>query len=184
MKVRRIMGGAVCLAGASLLAYAAWTGVGGAWSERRDRTAFLDSIASQSSTSPSAPDALGILRVDRLGWSVIVRRTATAADLARGAGWIAGTAEPGQTGNLGIAGHRDTFFRPLAQIRLDDELSLVSPNTDMKYRVTEILIVEPRESDVLAATVEPTLTLVTCYPFHFTGPAPKRFIVRARAAGR
>ena len=132
----------------------------------------------------SIPDVLAILRVERLGWSVTVRRTAHFDDLARGAGWISGTAAPGQAGNIGIAGHRDTFFRPLARVQIDDEITLIAPNAETRYRVTETLVVDPAQLSVLDATSTPTLTLVTCYPFRFSGPAPKRFVVKAQAIAR
>jgi sortase A len=170
--------------GMTLLAAAVWMGVSGVWRERHDRALLGEAIAAGKAPSSDIPDVLAILRVDRLGWSVTVRRTAHVEDLARGAGWISGTAAPGQAGNIGIAGHRDTFFRPLAQVRIDDEIALIAPNAETRYRVTETLIVDPAQLSVLNATSTPTLTLVTCYPFRFVGPAPNRFVVKAQAIAR
>jgi len=170
--------------GMTLLAAAVWMGASGVWRERHDRELLGEAMAAGKALSSGLPDVLAILRVERLGWSVTVRRTAHFDDLARGAGWISGTAAPGQAGNIGIAGHRDTFFRPLAQVRIDDEIALIAPNAETRYRLTETLIVDPARLSVLDATSRPSLTLVTCYPFRFFGPAPKRFIVKAQAIAR
>jgi sortase A len=99
--------------------------------------------------------------------------------LARAAGHIKNTALPGESGNIGIAGHRDTVFRPLRNIKMGDELKLRTSEATYTYRVSRTSIVDPHEVHVLASTGEPTLTLVTCYPFTFVGSAPRRFIVHA-----
>jgi sortase A len=102
------------------------------------------------------------------------------ATLNRGAGHIEETALPGQLGNVGIAGHRDTTFRPLRNIQIGDPLNLTTRDRIYRFRITSTTIVGPKDVQVLAQTREPTLTLVTCYPFEFIGHAPRRFIVRAR----
>ncbi len=99
--------------------------------------------------------------------------------LARGAGHIEETAFPGQPGNLGIAGHRDTTFRPVRRIKVGDPLVVTTPDHIYQYRVTKTFIVGPDDVYVLDPADHPTLTLVTCYPFEFIGHAPKRFIVSA-----
>ena len=99
--------------------------------------------------------------------------------LRRGAGHIEDTPLPGQRGNVGIAGHRDTVFRALRGAKAGDALSLTMPDRVYQYRVTRTLIVKPEDVYVLDPTARPTLTLVTCYPFEFIGHAPKRFIVQA-----
>jgi len=81
---------------------------------------------------------------------------------------------------LGVAGHRDGFFRSLKDIRVGAVLYLDTPSDTLAYRVVSTEIVDPADVNVLAATDTATLTLVTCYPFYFVGPAPKRFIVRAQ----
>ena len=96
----------------------------------------------------------------------------------RGAGWIEGTAELGTTGNIGLAGHRDGFFRGLKDIKSGDVIELETLDGSLTYRVSEITIVDPEDVYVLAPTPEPSVTLVTCYPFYFVGNAPKRYIVR------
>jgi sortase A len=94
-------------------------------------------------------------------------------------GHIPGTALPGEDGNIVLAAHRDTFFRPLRNIQKGDEIALTTLSGAYRYRVESIQIVGPDDVGVLSPTKQPTLTLVTCYPFYFVGSAPKRFIVRA-----
>jgi len=99
--------------------------------------------------------------------------------LRRAVGHIPGTPLPGRSGNVAIAGHRDTFFRPLRNVRKDDEIKLTTLNGSYLYRVDSTRVVEPENIQVLEASDEAILTLVTCYPFNFVGSSPKRFIVRA-----
>ncbi len=100
--------------------------------------------------------------------------------LQRGVGHIAGTASLGTPGNIGLAAHRDTFFRKLKNIHEGDEITLTTLAGSYNYRVELISIVEPEDSAVLRDTGGNILTLVTCYPFSYIGPAPKRFTVRAK----
>jgi len=96
------------------------------------------------------------------------------------AGHIPHTALPGQTGNVGVAAHRDTLFRNLKDVRRDDRITLTTLDGEYVYRVVSFKVVKPAEVSVLDPSPdEKTLTLVTCYPFYFVGNAPKRFIVRA-----
>jgi sortase A len=103
----------------------------------------------------------------------------TEPELRLGSGHIPGTALPGERGNVAIAGHRDTVFRPLRSIQANDFIQLVTLDGRYGYRVVSTQIVGPSDVQVLNPTRRDTLTLVTCYPFYFVGPAPKRFIVRA-----
>jgi len=103
--------------------------------------------------------------------------------LDRGAGHIEDTPLPGQPGNIGIAGHRDTIFRPLKRIQVGDPLHLTTRDRIYHFRISSTSIVGPKDVHVLDPTNEPTLTLVTCYPFEFIGRAPRRFIVQARLEG-
>jgi sortase A len=100
--------------------------------------------------------------------------------LRRAVGHIPRTALPGAAGNVGLAGHRDTFFRPLKDIKIEDEIQVSTLNGTFKYKVVSLRIVDPENVGVLAPSGENVLTLVTCYPFYFVGPAPKRWIVRAK----
>ena len=109
----------------------------------------------------------------------MVREGADEGTLSRAVGHIPGTALPGKVGNVGLAGHRDTFFRPLRNIRADDIIELQTTSGTYRYVVKSTRIVTPRDVSVLAASGGDTLTLVTCYPFYYVGSAPKRFIVHA-----
>jgi sortase A len=99
--------------------------------------------------------------------------------LNRGAGHIEDTPLPGEAGNIGIAGHRDTVFRPLRNVKAGDPIDLTTAERVWHYRVRRTAIVGPDDVAVLDPTADPTLTLVTCYPFEFIGHAPRRFIVQA-----
>jgi LPXTG-site transpeptidase (sortase) family protein len=128
--------------------------------------------------------AIGLLEVPRLGLSVIVLEGTDEHTLQLGAGHIENTALPGELGNLGIAGHRDTFFRPLKDIRQNDRITMTTLSGSFDYRVQCTQIVKPTDTRVLAPSSSLSLTLVTCYPFYFVGAAPERFIVRAIETGR
>lgn len=122
---------------------------------------------------------IGRMDVQRLGVSVVVMEGISSKTLRRAVGHIGGTALPGEAGNVGIAGHRDTFFRPLRNIRADDLITLTTLRGEYRYRVVSTKIVRPDNVAVLNSEGTEVLTLVTCYPFYFVGPAPERFIVRA-----
>jgi sortase A len=123
---------------------------------------------------------LGELEIPRIGLSVIVIEGDSASILRRAAGHLEGTAVPGGPGNVAIAAHRDTFFHPLRGICDEDVITLNTLRGSYKYRVESIEVVEPDDVEVLADSSEPTMTLITCYPFSYIGPAPKRLVVRAR----
>jgi sortase A len=126
------------------------------------------------------PDGLiGRMEVARLGVSVAVMEGTSNKTLRRAVGHIAGTGLPGQRGNMGIAGHRDTFFRPLRNIKPDDIITLTTRGGSFHYRVVSTKIVDPDNVAVLNSDGSEVLTLVTCYPFYYVGSAPERFIVRA-----
>jgi sortase A len=123
---------------------------------------------------------LGRMEIPRIGISVMILEGDDARVLRRGAGHLQGTAVPGEPGNVAIAGHRDTFFRALRNIRDDDTIELATLRGSYEYRVESVEVVDPDDATVLAPSPQPTLTLITCYPFYYVGPAPGRFIVRAR----
>jgi sortase A len=133
---------------------------------------------------PPEGSLIGRVEVPRLGVSAIVREGDDAATLRRAVGHIPETALPGEPGNLALAGHRDTFFRGLRHVRTGDRIAVRTPNAVYEYEVVETRVVEPADVSVLADTPRQTLTLVTCYPFGYVGPAPKRFIVRAELTDR
>lgn len=122
---------------------------------------------------------LAVLRCQRLSLNVPVFEGTDNWTLNRGAGWIPGTTRPGEAGNIGVAAHRDSFFRALKDIRKGDLLELISAARTDEYSVDQVEIVGPENVSVLQARPVPSLTLVTCYPFYFVGAAPSRFIVHA-----
>ena len=124
-----------------------------------------------------APEA--VLRVPRLGIEVPVLEGTSDIILNRGVGHIAGTALPGQPGNIAITGHRDGFFRPLKDAREGDIIEVQRKSQTDRYVVSKIKIVFPSDTSVLNNTADSTLTLITCYPFYFVGAAPQRYIIQA-----
>jgi sortase A len=123
---------------------------------------------------------IGRIEIPRLRLSEVVVEGVDQTSLRRAVGHIPGTAIPGQDGNVGLAGHRDTFFSPLKDLKINDEVQISTLKGLFKYEVVSLRIVDPENVGVLAPSAENVLTLVTCYPFYFVGPAPKRWIVRAR----
>lgn len=123
---------------------------------------------------------IGRLEIPRLNLSVIVMEGDDDATLARAVGHLPDTAFPWERGNAVIAGHRDTFFRPLKHVREGDEIRMTTARGTFDYRVMSTRIVEPDDLSVIAPTPTPSLTLVTCYPFNYVGSAPQRFIIHAR----
>lgn len=124
---------------------------------------------------------LAVLSIEKVGIEVPVYDGTDEYNLNRGVGRIEGTAAVDAVGNLGIAGHRDSFFRGLKDIAVGDRLELMTTQGNVQYSISSIDIVDPRDVWVLAPTDQRTLTLVTCYPFYYVGHAPKRFIVKATA---
>jgi sortase A len=121
---------------------------------------------------------LAILSIDKLDLKVPVYNGTDEINLNRGAGRIKGTAKVGTPGNLGIAAHRDGFFRALKDIEIGDSIDMLTHEGKSEFVVSSITIVDPSDISVLAPTDDPSITLVTCYPFYFVGHAPKRYIVK------
>lgn len=145
-----------------------------------------DSVAILSSLPRVAPERrawIARLEAPSVALSATVLEGSDDGTLARAAGHIEDTAFPGQPGNIGIAGHRDTIFRPLRRLRTGDPLTLSTADRVFRYRVSGTKIVDPQDVYVLDPTDRPAVTLVTCYPFEFIGHAPRRFIVRADLVG-
>ena len=145
------------------------------WSEGRI-AAYKQSLLQQF-----APP-LAVLRIPKLQLEVAVLKGTDELSLNRGVGHISGTAYPGEEGNIGVAGHRDGFFRGLKDIKPGDIIELQSLNRSDEYRVERIVIVGPKDVSVLQPKPVGSLTLVTCYPFYFIGSAPQRYIVEASLA--
>ncbi len=145
------------------------------WSDKRIR-AYHTSLAAK------VPPPLGVLEISALQLQVPVLEGTDDLTLNRGVGHIPGTAALGEGGNIGIAGHRDGFFRGLKDIHVGDTIDVYTQRGGSRYVVDEIQIVSPDEVSVLAPRAKPSLTLVTCYPFYFVGSAPSRYIVHATLA--
>lgn len=136
-------------------------------------------IAAFEASAATGSMPLAVLRIARVELEVPVFGDTTERNLNRGAGWIEGTAVPGADGNVGLAAHRDGYFRALRDVVIGDLIEVDSPLARRVYRVSELAIVDPTDTQSLEPTGTPAVTLVTCYPFHFAGSAPKRYIVRA-----
>jgi len=126
-----------------------------------------------------AGSPLGRIEIGAIGVAAMIMEGVDGRTLRHAVGHIPGTPRPGQPGNVALAGHRDTFFRGLRNIHKDDEITLTTLHGSYRYSVDSTQVVEPEDIQVLGATADDFLTLVTCYPFYFVGPAPQRFIVRA-----
>jgi len=123
---------------------------------------------------------IGEIEVPRLGLEAIIVQGDSEKLLRRSVGHLPGTALPGEPGNIALAGHRDGLFRPLRDVRPGDTITLRTPDHDFQYQVEWTAVVPPTAMRVIQPTSEPTLTLITCFPFYYVGAAPERFIVRAR----
>ncbi|WP_279245542.1 class D sortase [Candidatus Litorirhabdus singularis] len=124
-------------------------------------------------------DVVAVLSIPGVQLKVPVYHEDTDLMMDLGAGLIAGTAGPDEAGNIGIAGHRDGYFRALKDIKTGDLLMLQTPAGERRFRVSNISIVDPLDVEVLEPSESAAVTLVTCYPFYYVGSAPQRFIVRA-----
>lgn len=129
--------------------------------------------------APIPGGALGRIEITRVGLAAMILEGTDERTLRRAVGHIPGTPLPGQQGNVAIAGHRDTFFRELRHVQHDDEIRLTTLDGTYRYLVDSTQVVKAEDTQVLDDSGDTILTLVTCYPFYFVGPAPKRFIVRA-----
>lgn len=142
------------------------------WSQRRIKD-YQESLAARF-----AP-AIAILRIPKIHVEVPVLEGTDDLALNRGVGHVAGTARPGENGNMAIAGHRDGFFRGLKDVRVRDKIEMDIPGQTITYVIDRLVIVDPNDVSVLQSTPRASLTLVTCYPFYFVGSAPKRYVVQA-----
>ncbi|MFC1740346.1 class D sortase [Pseudomonadota bacterium] len=151
------------------------------WSPNQELWADKRIREYEESLQVEAGPPLALLTIDEVDIQVPVYNGTDEFNLNRGVGRIIGTAHLEAEGNLGIAGHRDGFFRGLKDVAVGDEIRFQTARGEVLYTVSSILIVDPSDVSVLAPTPERTLTLVTCYPFYYVGHAPKRYIVTATA---
>jgi sortase A len=191
--LQKILGRVLVLTGA--LAFACWgyLVLHQIWSQRAANLVLEEQIANASASPQQEArqahaaaialrhgEMIGRLEIPRINISVIVLEGSDSSILDVAAGHIPGTALPGATGNIGLAAHRDTFFRSLREIRPNDRLTFTTPIQIFEYGVESTEVVDPENVGVLGPTVDAELTLVTCYPFNYIGAAPRRFIVHAR----
>ena len=159
-----------------------------------DQVRAFSEMEIQAAAAPAAREAdlrvpvrdpllLGRIEIPRLDLVAIIREGTDDATLAVAVGHVRGTARPGEPGTVVVAGHRDTFFRALRDIRLHDTIRISTPGAEAVYSVDSTEVVGSREVRVLEPTEAARLTLVTCYPFGFVGNAPRRFVVRASMTG-
>lgn len=149
-------------------------------SERVEREAIeREEDNEERSDAAADPSVVARIEIPRIGVAAIVREGADDDTLAKAVGLVPGTPRPGLGGNTVLAGHRDTFFRPLRKIKVDDRIRLVVPGNTYEYRVDSMRVVEPTETSVLQSKGVDELTLITCYPFRWIGSAPERYIVNA-----
>ena len=194
---RRMLVLALALSGIACLA---WSGIATlrALSYQRTERAALEHARVESPVLPgdnlpaalAAPpsvshgEPIGSLEIPRLRFSVVVAEGDDDATLKVAVGHLPDTPLPWDRGNSALAGHRDGLFRPLEKIRVGDELTLSTSRGQLRYRVSETKVVDPDDLSVLDERERPMLTLITCYPFRYVGPAPRRFIVHAEAIDR
>jgi LPXTG-site transpeptidase (sortase) family protein len=154
-----------------------------AWQSRQfDRRRPAPQTQAQTQTQIHVKDGaiVGRLAIPRLHVRAMVREGDSDHTLSIALGHIPGTAFPGQKGNVGIAGHRDSLFRGLRDVAADDEITFETPRASYVYRVESTQIVKPERIEVLKSGPTRELTLVTCFPFEYVGSAPERFVVKAR----
>ncbi len=151
---------------------------GGAFQQLRPEAEARAKAVPRPPLEPGSP--IGRIEIPRVGLQAIIVESTSSEALRRAVGHVEGTALPGDDGNVALAGHRDTFFRGLRDVRKDDFIRIDTLDGRWEYRVESVQVVDPDDVHVLKASASPILTLVTCYPFNYMGSAPRRFIVQAR----
>ncbi len=178
------------VAGLACLAWFVVYQVDAAVYEQR-QTALIEEAAKDESPVPETrlvsrqslradPKVLGRMEIPRLGVSGVIREGADAKTLRRAVGHVPKTARPGEKGNVVLAAHRQQQFRGLRDVRQGDRIRVTTPQGRFDYEVERIWAVGPQEVSVMDATPGRQITLLTCYPFDYVGPAPQRLVVRAR----
>jgi sortase A len=200
--LQRLLAIGLLLTGLTFLGAWTWEQLDMRWFQTTQnlRLAELQEARSRSSVSPSTSsgrtakgkpgaiaadppvtgDLIGKIEIGRVGLSAIIAEGTDSRTLRRAVGHVPSTPLPGDVGNVVLAGHRDSFFRALRTVEEGDEIEVTTPGATLRYAVTAIEVVGAEDTDVLWPTKEKSLTLITCYPFHYIGPAPDRYVVRAR----
>ena len=188
--IRTWSGRALLLVGVLLLGYVVWAFLD-ALAEQGMLSSRLDLVGNNAETGllPVAWETrhealqsglVGRIVIPRLKLSAMIVDGDSHASLRQGVAHLENTAYPGERGNVALAGHRDTYFRPLKDLVEGDVIRITTPDGTFSYEVDSLMIVPPSRGDFVAPSRAPELTLVTCYPFYWIGPAPKRLVVRAR----
>src|SRR5262249_41741360 len=138
-------------------------------------------VASATRHEAHRSGLIGTLEIPTIDLSVAIVEGTGDRQLRRGVGHVTDTAFPGEASNVGLAAHRDTYFRKLGDVKKGDRIIVHTPDGRFDYRVVSTQVVMPTRGDLLDPTKRGMLTLVTCYPFYYVGPAPKRFVIRARS---
>jgi sortase A len=177
----RLVARVLLTAGALALGYAAYVAIHTHAYQAMEQRRF-EEARPDASAVPAVVEGrvIGEVLIPRLGLRAIMVEGDSAAILQRAVGHLADTALPGESGNVVLAGHRDTFFRPLKRVHAGDAITLKTRDGDFKYVVESTAVVPPSAVHVLQPAAGRTLTLITCFPFSYVGPAPDRFVVRAR----
>jgi sortase A len=149
------------------------------WNEFGAHPPAIADIRSEPGTPLKAGTALGVVEIPRLGLAAVILEGEDESTLLKGVGHVSETPLPWEESNSVLAGHRDTFFRDLRHAKKGDLVRVVTGDRTIDYVVREVDVVDPTDVEVLEPTERPTLTLITCYPFRYIGPAPQRYVVRA-----
>jgi sortase A len=166
------------------LGYAAYVVVDAQAYQAIEKSRFEKMRPAQGPRVLSEGDVIGEMEIPRLALETILVQGESPKILRRAVGHLPETALPGEPGDVTLAGHRDSFFRPLRNVQAGDAITIKTLDGEFEYQVEWTRVVLPGDVQVLRPSSENTLTLVTCFPFYYVGPAPKRFIVRARQIGR
>jgi sortase A len=166
------------------LGYAAYVVVDARAYQAIEESRLSDVRPNQGPRVVAEGDMIGEMKIPRLELKTIVVEGESSKVLRRAVGHLPETALPGMPGNVVLAGHRDSFFRPLRRIQTGDAITIQTLDGEFEYRVQSTEVVLPSDVQILQPSSENTLTLVTCFPFYYVGAAPKRFIVHARQIGR
>jgi sortase A len=148
-----------------------------------EKSRFENVSRSEGPHTVAEGGVIGEIDVPRLGIQTMVVEGDSNRILRRAVGHMPETPLPWESGNVALAGHRDSFFRPLRNVRSGDAITLKTVNGDFQYEVESTEVVPANDMHVLEASSGRTLTLITCFPFYYVGSAPNRFIVRAREVG-
>lgn len=186
MRAGRLFAGFLWLSGLILFAAGAWIWFDSWQGQEEAREGWAieaeTPVQPEKATIPLKPGVMARMVFPRIHEERFVLEGATKKNLSRGPAWLSQTGKPGD-GNCIIAGHRDTHFRILKQVKEGDDILLEYGGRQYRYRVTSLHVVRPSNLQYLEPAADPVLTLVTCYPFYWVGSAPERYIVRAELAG-